>query len=188
MAGRGEAAFQISSDETTAPQTEAADAGLALLEQMLARGNMQRAWGRVQANKGAAGVDGLDILQIREYLKTAWPEIREQLRQRRYVPKPVRRVGIPKSDGGTRELGIPTVIDRLIQQALLQVLQPLLDPTFGSHSHGFRPGRRAVRCRRCSPMSCWMKWTRRWKRWVIALSATPTTATCTFAVRKRENE
>jgi group II intron reverse transcriptase/maturase len=104
---------------------------------------MQRAWKRVKANKGAAGVDGLDIDQTKEHLKHAWPVIRQQLMEGTYRPLPVRRVGIPKPDGSERELGIPTVTDRLIQQALLQVLQPLIDPTFSEHSHGFRPGRRA---------------------------------------------
>ena len=104
---------------------------------------MQRAWKRVKANKGAAGVDGLDIAQTGKHLKHAWPTIRQHLVEGTYRPKPVRRVGIPKPDGSERELGIPTVTDRLIQQALLQVLQPLIDPTFSEHSHGFRPGRRA---------------------------------------------
>jgi len=104
---------------------------------------MQRAWKRVKANKGAAGVDGLDISQTGQYLKHAWPTIRQQVMAGTYRPMPVRRVGIPKPDGSERELGIPTVTDRLIQQALLQVLQPLIDPTFSEHSHGFRPGRRA---------------------------------------------
>lgn len=104
---------------------------------------MQRAWKRVKANKGAAGSDGLDIAQSGAHLKHAWPTIRQQLMEGTYRPKPVRRVGIPKPDGSERELGIPTVTDRLIQQALLQVLQPLIDPTFSEHSHGFRPGRRA---------------------------------------------
>jgi group II intron reverse transcriptase/maturase len=104
---------------------------------------MQRAWKRVKANKGAAGADGLDIAQTGQRLKHAWPTIRQQLMEGTYRPMPVRRVGIPKPDGSERELGIPTVTDRLIQQALLQVLQPLIDPTFSEHSHGFRPGRRA---------------------------------------------
>jgi RNA-directed DNA polymerase len=104
---------------------------------------MQRAWKRVKANKGAAGVDGLDIAQTGQHLKHAWPTIRQQLMEGTYRPLAVRRVGIPKPDGSERELGIPTVTDRLIQQALLQVLQPLIDPTFSEHSHGFRPGRRA---------------------------------------------
>lgn len=105
---------------------------------------MQRAWKRVKANKGAAGVDGLDIARTGEHLKHAWPTIRQHLLGGTYRPQPVRRVGIPKPDGSERELGIPTVTDRLIQQALLQVLQPLIDPTFSDHSYGFRPGRRAV--------------------------------------------
>lgn len=104
---------------------------------------MQRAWKRVKANKGAAGVDRLDIAQTGQHLKHAWPTVRQQLMEGTYRPQPVRRVGIPKPDGSERELGIPTVTDRLIQQALLQVLQPLIDPTFSQHSHGFRPGRRA---------------------------------------------
>src|SRR5665213_2643248 len=104
---------------------------------------MQQAWKRVRANKGAAGIDGLDIDQTAERLRSQWPRIREQLLSGTYRPQPVRRVTIPKPDGGERELGIPTVTDRLIQQALLQVLQPILDPTFSSHSYGFRPGRSA---------------------------------------------
>jgi RNA-directed DNA polymerase len=88
-------------------------------------------------------VDGLDIEQTGQSLRTAWPDIRARLLRGTYRPSPVRRVTIPKPDGGQRELGIPTVTDRLIQQALLQVLQPLLDPTFSEHSYGFRPGRRA---------------------------------------------
>jgi RNA-directed DNA polymerase len=97
----------------------------------------------VRANKGAAGVDGLGIDQTARHLITAWPAIREQLLAGTYRPSPVRRVMIPKPEGGERELGIPTVTDRLIQQALLQVLQPILDSSFSEHSYGFRPGRRA---------------------------------------------
>ncbi len=104
---------------------------------------MQRAWRRVKANRGTAGVDGLDIDQTARQLKTEWPRIREALLQGTYRPSPVRRVMIPKPGGGQRELGIPTVTDRLIQQALLQVLQPKIDPDFSEHSYGFRPGRRA---------------------------------------------
>ena len=104
---------------------------------------MQRAWKRVKTNRGTAGVDGLDIDQTARQLKTEWPRIREALLQGTYRPSPVRRVMIPKPGGGQRELGIPTVTDRLIQQALLQVLQPMIDPGFSEHSYGFRPGRRA---------------------------------------------
>ena len=109
----------------------------------LTRENLQQAFKRVRANKGAAGVDGLDIDETARQLVTTWPTLREQLLRGTYRPSPVRRVTIPKPDGGERELGIPTVTDRLIQQALLQVLQPILDPTFSKHSYGFRPGRRA---------------------------------------------
>jgi RNA-directed DNA polymerase len=104
---------------------------------------MAAAWKRVKANGGSAGVDGLTVGQTAEHLKTDWPRIREELQSGRYRPQPVRRVQIPKDGGGTRELGIPTVTDRLIQQALLQILQPLIDPTFSEHSYGFRPARRA---------------------------------------------
>jgi RNA-directed DNA polymerase len=114
-----------------------------LLGQALAKHNMAAAWKRVKANKGSAGVDGRTVEQTGEFLKTQWPAIRQGLLQGTYRPSPVRRVGIPKPGGGTRELGIPTVVDRLIQQALLQVLQPLIDPTFSEHSYGFRPGRSA---------------------------------------------
>jgi len=141
--GRGEALSQSTSDETGLPRQEPEGAGRDLLVQALARENMQRAWKRVKANKGAAGVDGLDIARTGEHLQHAWPTIRQQLLEGTYRPQPVRRVGIPKPDGSERELGIPTVTDRLIQQALLQVLQPLIDPTFSEHSYGFRPGRRA---------------------------------------------
>ncbi len=114
-----------------------------LLRQALARENMAVAWKRVKANKGSAGVDGLTIDQMPQYLKTHWPQTRTELLDGTYRPQAVRRVEIPKPTGGTRELGIPTVLDRLIQQALLQILQPLIDPTFSEFSYGFRPGRSA---------------------------------------------
>ena len=139
----GEAARARTSDEASRPRNETESTGSALLKAALTRENLQQAWKRVKANKGAAGVDGRDIPETACYLQTAWPEIREQLLQGTYRPSPVRRVTIPKPDGGERELGIPTVTDRLIQQALLQVLQPILDPTFSEYSFGFRPGRSA---------------------------------------------
>lgn len=149
--GHGEAVCDPASDEACDPLTEHQGTGLAksktgtggLLEMALTRENLQAAWKRVKANKGAAGVDGLDIEQTFQKLLTSWSRIRQRLIAGTYRPEPVRRVMIPKSDGSQRELGIPTVLDRLIQQALLQVLQPLIDPTFSQHSHGFRPGRRA---------------------------------------------
>ncbi|KVT44642.1 group II intron reverse transcriptase/maturase [Burkholderia ubonensis] len=140
---RGEAARVPVSGEACCTRHETADTGSSLLEAALTRENLRQALKRVRANKGAAGVDGLDIDQTSRHLVTAWPAIREQLLSGTYRPSPVRRVTIPKPDGGERELGIPTVTDRLIQQALLQVLQPVLDPTFSEHSYGFRPGRRA---------------------------------------------
>jgi len=150
-AARGEAERDRASDEACGPPREHPDTGSAtpkagpvgLLEAALTRENLQAAWRRVKANKGAAGVDGLDIEQTASLLHTQWPQIQQALLAGEYRPRPVRRVMIPKADGSQRELGIPTVLDRLIQQALLQVLQPLIDPTFSEHSYGFRPGRRA---------------------------------------------
>jgi len=140
----GEAASQAARDEARPARHAQTDSGAGdLLGQALARGNMARAWKRVKANRGSAGVDGRTVQETGEDLKFAWPDIRRQLLDGSYRPRPVRRVGIPKPGGGTRELGIPTVVDRLIQQALLQVLTPLIDPTFSEHSHGFRPGRSA---------------------------------------------
>lgn len=147
----GEAGRDPASDEAGGPPREHPGTGSArpkagtggLLEAALTRQNLQAAWRRVKANKGAAGVDGLDIEQTARMLQARWPEIRQSLLAGRYRPSPVRKVMIPKPGGSQRELGIPTVLDRLIQQALLQVLQPLIDPTFSEHSHGFRPGRRA---------------------------------------------
>ncbi|EAZ7166800.1 group II intron reverse transcriptase/maturase [Salmonella enterica] len=140
---RGEASSRAGCGEAGDPQHKQEDTGSVLIKAMLTRENLQQAFRRVRANRGAAGVDGLDVDQTALQLQTTWPVIREQLLNGVYRPKPVLRVMIPKPGGGQRELGIPTVTDRLIQQALLQVLQPLLDPTFSEHSYGFRPGRRA---------------------------------------------
>jgi RNA-directed DNA polymerase len=143
-AGEGEAGAGAARDEATLARDAQTGWGPGdLLEQALGRENLIRAWKRVKANKGSAGVDGRSVQDTAEYLKGAWPGIRKGLLDGSYRPRPVRRVGIPKPGGGVRELGIPTVTDRLIQQALLQVLQPLIDPTFSEHSHGFRPGRSA---------------------------------------------
>jgi RNA-directed DNA polymerase len=117
--------------------------GATLWEQIFSRGNLFAALARVEANGGAPGVDGLTVEALRPYLKTHWLEMRAALDAGRYRPQPVRRVEIPKPDGGVRLLGIPTVIDRLIQQAMAQVLTPMFDPQFSEHSYGFRPQRSA---------------------------------------------
>src|ERR1700689_3959005 len=112
-----------------------------LMEEVCERENLKEALWRVKANKGSAGGDGVTVGGITDYLKQHWPAIREQLLTGAYGPKPGRRVEIPKPDGGVRKLGIPTVLDRLIQQAVMQVLQRRWDRTFSDHSYGFRPGR-----------------------------------------------
>jgi RNA-directed DNA polymerase len=115
----------------------------ALMERVLASENMRRAWRRVKANKGAPGIDGLRIEDFAAFACAHWPAIRQALRDGTYQPQPVRRVTIPKPSGGERLLGIPTVVDRVIQQAIAQVLGPLFDPGFSDASFGFRPGRSA---------------------------------------------
>ena len=114
-----------------------------LLEEILSGNNMTLAYKKVKANKGASGIDGITVEEIDEYVKAHWVEIREQIRKRKYQPQPVRRVEIPKPNGGIRNLGIPTVIDRIIEQAIAQVLTPIAEPHFSENSYGFRPGRRA---------------------------------------------
>ena len=114
-----------------------------LMEEVLRRENLFAALKRVKANKGAPGVDGMSVEELPSYLREAWPVIREQLLSETYVPSPVREVHLPKPGGGTRMLGIPTVLDRLITQAILQVMSPIFDRDFSAHSYGFRPGRSA---------------------------------------------
>ena len=113
------------------------------MEQVVARKNAVEALKRVRRNKGSPGIDGMGVEELEPYLREHWPAIREQLLVGSYRPSAVKRQLIPKSGGGMRELGIPTVLDRFVQQLILQVLQPMFDPTFSEHSHGFRPGRRA---------------------------------------------
>jgi RNA-directed DNA polymerase len=115
----------------------------ALMEEVCGRHNGRQALARVRRNKGSAGIDGMTVEQLPAYLKQPWPTIREQLRQGTYKPQPVKRVEIPKPEGGMRKLGIPTVLDRFIQQAVMQVLQRSWDHTFSEPSYGFRPGRSA---------------------------------------------
>ena len=114
-----------------------------LMTQVLDRANVQRAWKRVKANKGAPGIDGMSIDDFPEFARLHWAGIRQQLADGTYQPQPVRRVSIPKPQGGERLLGIPTVTDRVIQQAIAQVLTPIFEPVFSESSFGFRPGRSA---------------------------------------------
>jgi RNA-directed DNA polymerase len=122
---------------------ESPDPNENLLERILSRENMLKAWKRVEANKGAPGIDNMSVEDFPGFLRDNWINIRQSLLAGTYQPLPVRRVEIPKATGGTRPLGIPTVLDRLIQQAIYQVLMPLFDPDFSDHSYGFRPGRSA---------------------------------------------
>ena len=122
---------------------ESLGGSLRLMERIIERRNMYRALSRVRANKGAPGVDDITVNQLGGYLKRHWPKIREDLLNSTYKPFPVKRKEIPKPDGGVRLLGIPTVLDRLIQQAIAQILQQIWDPTFSDSSYGFRPGRSA---------------------------------------------
>src|SRR5246500_1177056 len=154
--------IQMQLDFSSAPTGEARDAGRVesespvatsgtenpastnrLMEAVCERENLKAALKQVKANKGSPGVDGMTVVGIKDYLKQHWPAIREQLLNGTYEPKPVRRGEIPKPDGGVRNLGIPTVLDRFIQQAVMQVLQRRWDRTFSEHSYGFRPGRSA---------------------------------------------
>ena len=146
MPGRGEAprreAQEVEAVRATAePKSPASTEHL--MEAICDPDNIEAALDAVVRNKGAPGIDGITVKQLPGILNARWPEIEEQLLQGRYQPQPVRRVRIPKPAGGTRNLGIPTVIDRAIQQAILLRLQPLWDPTFSEHSYGFRPGRSA---------------------------------------------
>jgi len=125
------------------PTRDNGKSGVRTWEAVFERENMQTALKRVESNKGAAGIDGMSVKDLRGYLKMHWLEVREALESGKYQPSPVRRVEIPKPDGGVRQLGIPTVLDRLIQQAIAQVLTPMFEEVFSPHSYGFRPGRSA---------------------------------------------
>ena len=123
--------------------TESPAIGEQLMEEVCEQGNCKQALARVKANKGSPGIDGMNVEELPEHLKQHWPAIREQLLRGTYEPQPVKRVEIPKPDGGVRKLGIPTVLDRFVQQAVMQVLQRRWDLTFSEASYGFRPGRSA---------------------------------------------
>jgi RNA-directed DNA polymerase len=133
-----------------------------LMEEVVERSNLQLAYQRVVENKGAPGVDDVSVPEFKGWLKMHWPSVKRALLEGRYLPRPVRRVDIPKPSGGMRMLGVPTLVDRLIQQALHQVLQPLFEPTFSDSSFGFRPGRGAHQAVRKA-----QGYIREGKRWVV---------------------
>ena len=140
--GRGEDKDQVR-QASTAAKEETSSETTELMKQVVERKNLKEALRRVVANKGAAGSDGMTVDELTPYLKEHWPRLRREMLEGRYMPQPVRAVDIPKPGGGTRRLGIPTVLDRFIQQAVLQVLTPVFDPTFSESSYGYRPGRSA---------------------------------------------
>ncbi len=144
LGSRGEAPTAERSGEASRAGTGDARSGTDhLMEQVVERGNLQRALKRVQQNQGSPGSDGMTVEELPGHLREHWASLKAQLLAGTYQPQPVRRQPIPKPGGGVRNLGIPCVLDRFIQQAILQVLQPRFDPTFSEHSYGFRPGRRA---------------------------------------------
>ncbi len=144
LEGRGEAPRVERSGQALSATTGTEGPGTgSLMEEVLTRPNLMRALRRVKKNKGSAGIDGMTVGELPDWLKENWLRVREELLAGTYQPMSVRRASIPKPGGGERKLGIPSVLDRLIQQSLLQVLQPRFDPTFSEHSHGFRPRRSA---------------------------------------------
>lgn len=160
---RGEAPkAQRSEEAASAEQGHHAPGTSGLMERVVERDNLRAALKRVRKNKGSPGIDGMTVQELGPYLQENWPRIRQELLAGKYQPQAVRQKLIPKDGGKTRELGIPTVLDRFIQQALLQVLQPMADPTFSDHSHGFRPGRGAHDALREA-----RQYVREGKRWVV---------------------
>lgn len=137
--GRGTEVFMVEQDSERPARSNAEQ----LMEEICRPTNVEEAVKRVIANKGSAGIDGMTVKELPDFLEKEWPTIRDQLLEGTYRPQSVRRVEIPKPEGGVRQLGIPTVLDRFIQQAVLQVLQRIWDPTFSEQSYGFRPGRSA---------------------------------------------
>ncbi len=156
------AAARAEADMATRLRTKAEVATTSLMEAVVERGNLRLAYQRVVENKGAAGVDELTVSELKDHLKRHWPTLRARLLTGDYQPAAVRRVDIPKPHRGTRTLGIPTVVDRLIQQALHQVLQSIFEPTFSAASYGFRPGRNAHQALRQA-----RQYVAQGKRWVV---------------------
>lgn len=162
---RGEAPKVRSGGELRSAANESERSGNVdekLLELVVERSNVEAALRRVKKNKGSPGIDGMTVEELPAYVATHWSRISAEILAGRYRPQPVRRHVIPKKDGGNRELGIPTVIDRLIQQCILHVLQPRFDPTFSQHSHGFRPGRSAHDAVRAA-----QRFIQEGRRWVV---------------------
>ena len=158
----GDAAACAEADLATRMRTKAEVATTSLMEAVVERGNLKLAYQRVVENKGAVGVDQLVVSELKDHLQRHWPTIRARLLTGVYQPQPVRRVDIPKPQGGVRTLGIPTVVDRLIQEALHQVLQPIFEPTFSEASYGFRPSRNAHQALRQA-----REYVAQGKRWVV---------------------
>jgi RNA-directed DNA polymerase len=145
--GQGEATPKERSGEAQPATNESGRSGhdnQDLMALVVERNNVEAALRRVKSNKGSPGIDGMTVEELPRHLAKHWPLLREQLLTGTYLPKPVRRQAIPKSGGGVRELGIPTALDRFIQQCVLQVLQPRFDASFSQHSYGFRPARPVV--------------------------------------------
>ena len=156
------AATRAEVDVATRTWTKAEVTTTGVMEAVVERGNLRLAYQRVVENKGAAGVDAITTTELKDHLKRYWPTIRARLLAGEYRPMAVRRVDIPKPQGGLRTLGIPTLVDRLIQQALHQVLQPIFEPTFSDASYGFRPGRNAHQALRRA-----QQYVTSGKRWVV---------------------
>lgn len=165
LAGRGEAPRGKRSGEARSATHDNERSGTddeQLLELVVERSNVEAALRRVKKNKGSPGIDGMTVEELPAHLAEHWSQLREALLADRYRPQPVRRHVIPKKDGGVRELGIPTVLDRLIQQCVLQVLQPRFDPSFSQHSYGFRPGKSAHDAVRAA-----QRFIQEGRRWVV---------------------
>ena len=160
-AGRKSSTRRVGAEVCTATSGQTKSEDL-LMEQVVERSNLWSAYQRVVRNKGAPGVDDLEVSEFKDWLKVHWPSVKEALLAGRYMPQAVRRVDIPKPSGGVRTLGVPTVLDRLIQQALHQALQPLFEPSFSEGSFGFRPGRNAHQAVRRA-----QAYIREGKRWVV---------------------
>ena len=161
-AERNSATASLGAEAPTATSEGTKSESHELMERVVERSNMRLAYQRVVENKGAAGVDEMPVCELKDWLAVHWPSVKKALLEGRYMPQAVRRVDIPKPDGGVRTLGVPTVVDRLIQQALHQVLQPLFDPMFSEGSYGFRPGRGAHQAVRQA-----QAYIRDGKRWVV---------------------